>query len=69
MKPAMMRRLETVERSLAPKEDTAVVFTPFGWSDETNEEVDSRIARWRAGENVKDCGLMLLTVRMRRLCV
>ena len=28
-----------------------VVVTPVSWGDLTDEELDDRIARWRAGEN------------------
>ena len=51
MKSALMRRLEKVENALTPKVDILFVATPGSWGNLTDEEVDDRIARWRAGEN------------------
>ncbi len=51
MKSALMRRLEKVENALNWEKDHLVVVTPVSWSSLKDEELNDRIARWRAGEN------------------
>ncbi len=51
MKSALMRRLEKVEGALNWEKDHLVVVTPVSWGHLKDEELNDRIARWRAGEN------------------
>ncbi len=51
MKSALMRRLEKVEGALNWEKDHLVVVTPVSWGSLKDEELNDRIARWRAGEN------------------
>ncbi len=51
MKSALMRRLEKVENALNWEKDHLVVVTPVSWASLKDEELNDRIARWRAGEN------------------
>lgn len=49
MKSQLLRRLQKVEQSLSPVE--MVLVTPLDWSSDTDEALEAKIARWRAGEN------------------
>lgn len=47
----MKKRLESIEDDLIPDPSkNKIVFTPF--EDESDEEYDNRIARWKDGEAV-----------------
>ena len=51
MRPNLWKRLNRVEDSFCPNESkNGVVFIPL--KDETNEDCEARIARWKAGQKV-----------------
>lgn len=52
MKSPLMKRLERVERSLAPsKENWPVVI--LDWANDPEETGEDKLARWRAGEDIE----------------
>jgi hypothetical protein len=52
MRSTLTKRLERLERCLRP--DNLMVSAPSSWSDLSDNELESLIARWRAGENFGD---------------
>jgi hypothetical protein len=56
-----MKRLEAIERKLAPAMQSIVLIDK--WFSDTEEEQNAKLARWRAGENVEGLLRMSKTER------
>jgi len=75
MRSPMMRRLDKIERALNPTTSGyRVVSVPKEWADDSDEEIDERLARWRAGEEFEgmppyiDDGALLYIIIRRLVC-
>ena len=55
MKSAMLRRLDRVERVLNPAATGfQAISIPDEWADDSDEELDAKLERWKAGEIIGD---------------
>jgi len=55
MKSAMLRRLDRVEKVLNPAATGfQAISIPDEWADDSDEELDAKLERWKAGEIIGD---------------
>ncbi len=52
MKSLLMKRLERIEKSLAPSKESQLVAI-LKWGNDPKEVREDKLARWRAGEDIE----------------